>query len=309
MMIDRYIDVIRETTKNNIDEIRKNTTIIDIENIAQWLIVESPEEYDDFNDFPNLMLPWPVTWMEFPIPILINNGGIIRNNPARRYAKHIGVMCLATEYENYFINDYIVFCEYHQKEMLPLARVIMNIDKLGKINEQDVIYDNMLIPTGMGRYGWPSSVRAAKINYPNMTINEINLHLSNNAVSAMAPIFFAISLLHCKNIKMVERNIDKKLNDKRIKKGKHPFFRFNTIEINPMKEVLKIEGKSEKTGLKKALHICRGHFATYTQDAPLFGRVTGTFWKPMHIRGNKKEGIVIKDYKIKAPKANYGENH
>ena len=54
----------------------------------------------------------------------------------------------------------------------------------------------------------------------------------------------------------------------------------------------------DATGIKKALHICRGHFVTYTPKHPLFGKYVGTFWKPDHVRGNAKNGIVLKDYKV-----------
>lgn len=69
-----------------------------------------------------------------------------------------------------------------------------------------------------------------------------------------------------------------------------------------MKAVLRTEGGIEQNGLKKALHICRGHFATYTDEKPLFGHFTGTVWKPSHVRGNVTEGIVSKDYRVHAPK-------
>lgn len=65
-----------------------------------------------------------------------------------------------------------------------------------------------------------------------------------------------------------------------------------------MKKVLRTEGQSETTGLKRALHICRGHFAHYGDDKPLFGKYTGTFWRPMHARGKVEQGVVVKDYKI-----------
>ena len=53
--------------------------------------------------------------------------------------------------------------------------------------------------------------------------------------------------------------------------------------------------------MRKALHLCRGHFKTFTADAPLLGRATGTyFWAP-HIRGTQNEGVVIKDYRVQAP--------
>lgn len=118
--------------------------------------------------------------------------------------------------------------------------------------------------------------------------------------------FMTLCFCHCKNIELTEHKLTEgKLSQKKKNKLKAAY-RYYVLNIEPMKNILKYEGESEKTGLKKALHICRGHFATYTPDAPLFGRVTGTFWKPMHVRGNKKEGVVIKDYKIKTPEIIHG---
>jgi hypothetical protein len=51
---------------------------------------------------------------------------------------------------------------------------------------------------------------------------------------------------------------------------------------------------------KKALHIARGHFAHYTEDRPLFGKYTGTFWRPAHVRGSADFGTVKSTYKVKA---------
>jgi len=50
--------------------------------------------------------------------------------------------------------------------------------------------------------------------------------------------------------------------------------------------------------IHRALHICRGHFATYGDDNPLFGKHVGTFWRPMHVRGDKAAGEVRKSYKV-----------
>lgn len=111
----------------------------------------------------------------------------------------------------------------------------------------------------------------------------------------------AMTFAHCKNVKMQENHTPPKVAAKRKKAGKPPGASYKTLLIDPMKETLRTEGNIEKNGLKKALHICRGHFATYTEDKPLFGKVTGTFWKPMHVRGNKKHGEIKKDYDIKAP--------
>ena len=73
---------------------------------------------------------------------------------------------------------------------------------------------------------------------------------------------------------------------------------FKTLEIEPMKRALKHEGQSETAGLKKALHICRGHFKDYSKHG-LFGKYKGLYWWDSHVRGSTEEGVVVKDYAVK----------
>lgn len=109
----------------------------------------------------------------------------------------------------------------------------------------------------------------------------------------------AVSFMHCKNVEMVEHGPGTRPAGARNRRG--PRIKFYTLQIDPMKKVLRTEGHSDTTGLKKALHICRGHFAHYTDEKKLFGKYTGTFWRPMHTRGSVEHGKVIKDYAVNAP--------
>lgn len=114
------------------------------------------------------------------------------------------------------------------------------------------------------------------------------------------PMLLAISFMHCKNVRHVEKV--PKVDEKFLRAtGKKPRVRYYTLEIYPMREVLRRDGNVEANGLAKALHICRGHFATYTADKPLFGRVVGTVWRDAHVRGKAEHGVVVKDYAVKAP--------
>jgi hypothetical protein len=110
---------------------------------------------------------------------------------------------------------------------------------------------------------------------------------------------FALSFLHCKNVALSHKEKkDREFFKRETKEVDALSIRCHTIDITPMKTILRNEGKSESTGLKKALHICRGHFATYTEDKKLFGKVAGTFWIPQHVRGHQSVGTVEKDYRI-----------
>ena len=123
-----------------------------------------------------------------------------------------------------------------------------------------------------------------------------------NRYTYLAPLF-ALSLLHCKNVQVVEERDTRSRQQRRedSRKGIQRFT-FKTLIIEPMKTVLSVEGSVEQHGLKKALHICRGHFANYAEDKPLFGKYSGRFWRPSHVRGSAERGAVVKDYKVKAPK-------
>lgn len=105
-----------------------------------------------------------------------------------------------------------------------------------------------------------------------------------------------ISFCHCKNVRKVEQIAD--AGERFHRREKVPRIKFYTLDINPMREVLRKEGQSESLGIKKALHICRGHFATYSEDSPLFGKYVGTFWRPDHVRGSKEAGEVHKRYSV-----------
>jgi hypothetical protein len=118
------------------------------------------------------------------------------------------------------------------------------------------------------------------------------------------PALLSISFMNCKNVRLDPVDPDPIINRNRRVAGLKPFLRYHTINIEPMKHVLRTEGNIEAEGLKRALHICRGHFATYSAEKPLFGRVVGTVWRPSHVRGSAKEGVIFSDYNVNPPRDN-----
>lgn len=121
------------------------------------------------------------------------------------------------------------------------------------------------------------------------------------AVDALDSLLLAISFMHCKNVAVSPVDPPTKLSRKYERKHGRPLTRYHVLEIEPMKRVLKTEGRSDEVGLKKALHIARGHFRTYSEEKPLFGKFAGTVWVPQHLRGSKDRGQVKKDYAVKSP--------
>jgi|GEM_PF-5759437 len=112
-------------------------------------------------------------------------------------------------------------------------------------------------------------------------------------------VLYANMFAHCRNVTYYEKNHPEKLRKRNEKRGKVPQETYRILDIDGLQKQAKSEATESEGELKRALHICRGHFRTYTEESPLFGKVTGTFWVPMHKRGSEKHGKVNKDYRIK----------
>ena len=119
-----------------------------------------------------------------------------------------------------------------------------------------------------------------------------------STLALAVPFFFTFGFMHCKNVQVAPQEITRQVR-RQIERGKG--VRYHVLDIEPMKRVLKTEGRQYEVGLKQAFHICRGHFKTYTEDSPLFGRYTGTWWWEAQARGDKTAGEVKKDYNVKLP--------
>lgn len=112
---------------------------------------------------------------------------------------------------------------------------------------------------------------------------------------AVEPFMMALGLLNCRNVetKVVPYSGHQQ---KKLKRSGSPLITRRTLVIKPQGK--RYEGSGESTGRENRWHMCRGHFKTFTEAAPLFGRVTGTFWWQAQVRGSKSRGEVHKDYLI-----------
>lgn len=105
-------------------------------------------------------------------------------------------------------------------------------------------------------------------------------------------------LLNCKNIVSKNNIPSNKLNTIRTKRGKQQLFSYKTLHVVLPKNK-EIIHESKNIGDHNRIHLCRGHFKEYTKDHPLFGKYTGLYWWQPHVRGQNRDGIVMKDYNVK----------
>ncbi len=112
---------------------------------------------------------------------------------------------------------------------------------------------------------------------------------------AMAMLASTLRLLQCKNVRLIEqKNSPKKRSKGKMKRQVESYW---VLDI-PGSPRYWDKSSTGHTGIHSRLHVVRGHFKTYTEEAPLFGRVTGTIWVPCHARGDAQLGLIEKDYNL-----------
>jgi hypothetical protein len=111
----------------------------------------------------------------------------------------------------------------------------------------------------------------------------------------------AVTFAHCHNVPTTEHQPTRQQRRFRERHGQPPLVRWRTSDVPGVEQLLRAQGGLEQHGLHKALHLVRANVAHYTEDAPLFGKYTGTFYRPQHVRGRDKERTAGHHYRVHAP--------
>lgn len=107
----------------------------------------------------------------------------------------------------------------------------------------------------------------------------------------------SLVLLNCKNITTEIIKPPEALNKKRRKNNKQEIFDYYVLNVTTPSRQHGYRESTEPLSHNR-LHLCRGHFKEYTTDHPLFGKFTGMYWWQPHVRGQNRNGIVVKDYNV-----------
>ena len=281
------------------------------DNVARFYAEHSRQEWDNSEDIPNWAPPFGRFFVEWNEPAVWN---LPEGHPARpvRDCQH-GIHALVlnvTEENRHRLDEWRLLFGNMAGYPGPVTDSRM-IDPLEQ--SRWVIWTSFWTtynakplfgaPLWLGLYAYlfvTGSGRIVTWNAIGPTVDVFASQDGRAGLSSLLHVFgLGLSFMHCKNVRQVDA-VDHR-GDRFHRDKKVPAFTFRTLEIDPMREVLRREGRSDEVGIQKALHICRGHFATYSEERPLFGRHVGTFWKPDHVRGNAARGVVEKEYTVAAP--------
>ena len=229
--------------------------------------------WDLSRDFGALRIPYPSTWMEWHA----SSAGA-----EKKYASF-----MAAKLTERRVDD----------DHIAILVELFNLDRHGAVKDQGfrsaIVTDNNGVFVNFGH----------EVKYPDLPVSEKLAGASDDHLWAvfqesMIPVFFAINLMNCKNIQVqdgVPIRVPRKLHKKT---GQKKPLRQSTIVLPGMSGG-STGGSAGDEGVM-ARHRVRGHFKTFTDEKPLLGKHTGTYWWGWQVRGNAKNGTVISDYKVSA---------
>jgi hypothetical protein len=258
-----------------------------IDNVADYYFTCDQEHWDIQKDFPNLAPPFPRFWLEHKLPRKIHSAEKGDTDVASFVQGRVGILMTAVqaqdEHGNKIVPDdarWMYYCELFVDYGIHgvtayggHGAIWMPVDADGRCTE----------PPGMLSF--------AEDERENPVMQAI--------MSWIKPALLAISFLHCKNVTLVENTVPKPLAKKyRARTGVEPAA-YKTLVIEPLKAILRTEGRSGEHGLQKALHICRGHFRDYREGRGLFGKYHQLVWVPSIVRGTKGEKAPPREIEVK----------
>jgi len=322
----RFYDVImqEETIDPFFKEALKDGTVISCDNVARYFFQESDQEFWDMEDFPNIAPPFEQFWLDFNPPdhITSNERGITHWNTAIA-PEYWGFQCYGIDMKTQEAKEefLVSFKDAEQRDYfswaMPQARWGMDmylyellqgdihapfwawrflIDEQGVIirnTDGEAVVATMAVSDAIKDYIKQQAVLLG-------SEREALLSTYNFVLPYWHTALLSLSFLHCRNVGLehVMPSLKQVHNKAQKRRGVQPYqpVAYKVLNIQPMREVLHSEGKSETVGTKRSLEICRGHFKHYENGRGLFGKHKGTFWFP---GWNNKESASKRDYNIK----------
>lgn len=283
----------KEFTIKQTEEICHRAIKIDV---SQAFRVYAEKKTDEIgpDDYPCCVPPWNMAWLEFDFGGLFRAGGAekqMRSTPA-------AMLCRSISRSNGG-SDFAAILDRHSRSLYDdesteqVAHVCIvrpwGIDCACANAAFAQEYYTAVLINAIGRVIGMGAMTSSRFAGMSAEYTEALFIFARVAM-------FAFSLANCKNI-VAEGHVGQCKTTGYVgrKRKQKKFYRYHILKISGG-----FSGAHESRGgnANRAMHICRGNFAKYTEDAPLFGRYTGLFWRPMHARGSVKNGVVDKDYQL-----------
>lgn len=258
-----------------------------IDNVAEYYYSGTDQEYWDLGkDFPNLAPPYPQFWVEYKLPheIVSKEKG---NTDLSQWVTRGRAGLLITAIDPKDVQG---------EGVPPEARWILWCDLWIDYGFAD---GSIQGPHGAMFVCLDGEGRILERPWMQAFAGDELAPLMKSIMSWLHPAFLAVSFLHCKNVVIEDHAVDRPLAKKfRARHGFNPT-PYKTLVIEPLKQILRNQGRAHEHGLAKAMHICRGHFADYREGRGLFGKYKKLVWMPATVRGTKGKKAPAREIEVK----------
>jgi hypothetical protein len=252
------------------------------DNVTRYLYEESDQEVWEWStDFPCISTPFDSLWMESSAPRFSLSGKKVLETPTRY---QMGAFCVThqkaetglvpTPSEARWVQEWLVFSDTDGLPRLIGGRIVF-VGELGEAVSVDT---------------WPMLVPA----YVRDSIGDDGA--TEVIDGLLRPFMLSLCFVNCRNTELVKKRLISQ-NGQIASRKSPPIYKYYVLQIDPIKRILEVEGASKTKGLRKALHICRGHFKDYREKG-LFGQHHDIYWWGSHVRGSLDSGRIEKDYAV-----------
>lgn len=282
MLIDECVNTFSEEGK------KINWVHLKCQNVSDYYFNNKKEYWDIFSDFPSCLPPWDNFCITFNHPKSINNDGDIMNtNISAEYAIFV---------DSQKINK-VMFRDSNEvvKINIDLSLFIKLGGELLSVGNAQYFLNNdgtpIKIVAGVNSNGSPKYFIPGTGDGTFHTPEESHQWVVDFSKIAL----LAINFCNCRNVSVIPNNLPTNLIKRRRKENRLPITKFYTLKIG---DEPRHEHSNGNGGSTKSFHICRGHFKHYGELNPLFGKYIGTYWCPMHTKGQQAVGEIKKDYVV-----------
>lgn len=306
---ERTLPLLRKRLEGTSQLIKLSTNVC-LDNVAAYYAA-SEKQFEYYREIPNWAPPFQSMFMEWNEPTTWNIRGAIEEHEsdgqmgvqvisvdARKINNARELACMTSALCGFGLSGGDVFDEMSRRLMsdVPKSRWLLFMDAFAAGRETN------------GRCHWIGIEAFILVGEHGQFVNMLTTGLSSRYLAESGIHVFdnvwkiaglGMSFMNCRNVEVREGDLSP--GRRWHAQTKVPRLTFKTLNITPEKSgsTRKSQREGESTE-GRSLHICRGHFAHYTDENPLFGKYTGTFWRPDHVRGDAAHGVVEKDYSIDA---------
>jgi len=278
----------------------RDVPLILADNVARYYWELSNKEIWDLGtDFPGCRAPFKETAVEFKNPRTVWSSEKGRYRMDAAVPDHVVVLVRQRAIPG--SRDLNLLCAVVPQGSPYFLSKHINVFMLLRQTE-----DGQIIPHPDGGFD-ATSVQPEALQYvrpfchQGTTDGELGQIFQGLARSFVHITLLTFTFMNCRNVDVKAHAIPERLAKKHLKQHGLTSHKYYVLEIDSLTRRVKALRQSGEASTKgQALHLCRGHFKTFTVQKPLLGKHVGTYWWDHQVRGSADEGTIHKDYQVKA---------